>query len=333
MDEGKLSSEDYNGSGGGRRKRSWLRIPLYMLAGIGVFAVAITVYAAFQRQARTEAEPDSVARITIDEAGTIEDVMTQTYGKYSESKRGWLYVGPDERTYVMKVIQQNKLPGGPEGEEMYFMASGAAVDGSEVAQLGAFHVRPNPKEPGALVAITVTNLHGGSSAVRPEDVQFLALSDKLWGWLLKVKDGRDPKEGLVSVSHVLLAPHGEEIVKLAEFPHSRIAAMEEDLCARGRETHEAFRQEAAQASNEETAEASSGEQDEMEPEETEPEMFDLCQERRYAYKLGDAKGGIPAPITVSVSGTLDGKKVADKTWKLVFDTKAFRYNVPDELDE
>jgi len=33
------------------------------------------------------------------------------------------------------------------------------------------------------------------------------------------------------------------------------------------------------------------------------------------------------------SGALDGKQVEEKTWKLVFDTKAFRYDVPDELSE
>lgn len=333
MDEGKLTPEESKEPAGGRRKRSWLRVPLYMLAGIGAFAVAIAIYTAFQRPPQTVAETQGVERITIDEAATVEEVMTQTYGKYSESRRGWLYVGADDRTYVMKVIHQSKQPGGPEGEEMYILASGATPDGTGLGQLGAFHVRPNPKEPGALVAISSTTIYGGASAVRPEDVQFLALSNKLWGWLVKVKDGDNPAEGLVSVSNVLLAPHGEEIVKLAEFPFSRIATMDEELCERGRWTHEAFKQAAAQDASTEETESGTDEQGDTEHEETEPEMFDLCQDRRYTYRMGDAKGGIPAPITVSVSGTLDGKKVEDKTWKLVFDTKAFRYNVPEELSE
>ena len=331
MDEDSL--EENKGPDSGRRKRGWLRIPLYMLAGIGAFAVAVAIYTAFQRPPETVAEAQGVERITIDEAATVEEVMTQTYGKYSESRRGWLYVGADDRTYVMKVIHQSKLPGGPEGEEMYILASGDALEGTGVAQVGAFHVRPNPKEPGALVAISLANMYGGSSAVRPEDVQFLALSKKLWGWLVKVKDGGKPTEGLVSVSNVLLAPHGEEIVRLAEFPSSSIATMEEALCERGRETHEAFKQVSAQDASTEETEAATDEEGDTGHEETEPEMFDLCQDRRYAYRMGDAKGGIPAPITVSVSGTLDGKKVEEKTWKLVFDTKAFRYNVPEELNE
>ena len=113
MEDGKVLQEEKNEVASGRRKRSWLRIPIYMLAGIGAFVIAIAVYMEVKREPVTEL----AERITIDEAATIEDVMTQTYGKYSESKRGWLYVGPDDRTYVMKVIQQAKQPGGPAGEE------------------------------------------------------------------------------------------------------------------------------------------------------------------------------------------------------------------------
>ncbi|MFP5391515.1 MAG: hypothetical protein ACLGI6_08220 [Gammaproteobacteria bacterium] len=309
-----------------RRGRSkWLRVPLYLLAAIGALVVAVVIYA---RMA-----PAKTERASIDEAAVIDNVMTDNYGKYSEAKRGWLYVGEDNRTYLMRVVQQTRIADRPEGDELYFIASGAAIDGTPMAMLGAFYVHPNPDKPGELVALSLPGMHGGSVATRPEDVHFEALSEQLWGWVVKVKEGSDPKDGLVAVNNVVLAPRGNDIVKLAEFPASREYDIGAD-CQRAHESNAAASAPAPAAQEEGGDAPTAGAEDADEGgEETEPEVFDLCQKRRWTYRTGTVNGAIPVPITVAVSGTFDGQPVQSKTWKLVFDSKAFRYNVPEDLSE
>lgn len=333
-----------------RPRKKWLRVPLYLLAFVGALSIGAIVYTASRQPAPADTAEAAVERPTADEAAVIDSVMTGSYGKYSEAKRGWLYVADDDRTYVMRVIQQVKMTDGAAGDEMYIMASGAATDGATETKLGAFHVLPDPDKPGTLVWIGTADLYGGVNAVRPEDVQFTALSDKLWGWIVKMQDGTDPGDH-VAMDHVVFAPHDNSIAELARFPAAfdydigaaecaanserqkalmaKIKADEAKAPASAAATPAAAEPAAAERQDTQTAE---GEDESVEEDPvTDAEDFRLCQKRRWTYRVGPAKSSIPAPISVTAGGTLDGKPVPAKTWKLMFDSKAFRYNVPPDL--
>jgi hypothetical protein len=118
--------------GSGRGRRRWLRVLLYLLAAVGLLALLTFAYAIYRHSSITPA-PE---RVVIDEATVIDDVMGDAYGKYSAAKKGWVYVD-DDVTYIMRVVQQVKIPDNPTGDEMYFVTSGVAVDGSDRARYGA----------------------------------------------------------------------------------------------------------------------------------------------------------------------------------------------------
>ena len=290
-----------------RRKR-WLSVLLYLLAACGVLFLGIIAYAALKAPAPKE-------RIVIDEAAVIDSVMASNYGKYSATKKGWLYVGEDNRTYLMRVVQQARLQDGADGDELYFITSGASVDeGEQVAIYGVFHIRPDPSD-GGLSEISTPANHAGTRAVQPEDVRFEALSDNLWGWVVKTRDGEDPRDVRAVTHNVVLAPNGNQIATLAEF----LAAAEhtpEDGCAAAQARHDAYLAEQAAAAPG------------TEPEYDEPLR---CEKRRWSYRTATVNGSVPVPFTVTLSGMMNGSPVETKNWKLMFDTKSFSYNVPEEL--
>jgi hypothetical protein len=308
------------------RRRGLRKAVLYFLSGIGVLALAL-VGLMFYAQIRGEKAP---ARATIDEAASIESVMGDTYGKYSEAKKGWLYVADDDVTYLMRVVQQAKITEGADGDELYFMASGAAVDGSESAMYGAFHVHPNDKHDGGLTYENTQVRHYSKQAVRPESVHFEALSESLWGWVVKTQHGGDPASATVQTMNTILAPHDGQIAELGEF----LAASDgtpAGSCDDAKAAWDAFMKPAAPApatenkADGETAEEPLGGIDE---ESTEPVR---CDKRRWTYRTGTVSGNIPVPFTVTLGGTQDGKPVEARTWKLMFDPKSFSYNIPEEL--
>ncbi len=296
-----------------RPRRRWLRGLLYLLAAVGVLALALVGYAMY-RQSHGDAGPP---RVAIDETAVIDNVMAETYGKYSTAKKGWLYVGDDNVTYLMRVVQQAKIPDGADGDELYFVASGAAVDGSENAIYGAFHVHPNRPYDGNLAQVNTQIKYPSTQAVRPEQVHFEALSENLWGWVVKAQTGTDPELFPVTVTNTVLAPHGDEIAVLGEFLASRESNP-------GRPCDEA---KAAWEEYNRPAAATDAEDEGID--ETEEPL--RCDKRRWTYRTGTVNGNIPVPITVTAGGTLDGQAVEARTWKMMFDTKSFAYDVPAEL--
>lgn len=300
-----------------RRKR-WISAMLYLLATCGLLFLGIVGYAMFKAPAPKE-------RIVIDEAAVIDSVMASNYGKYSIAKKGWLYVAEDNRTYLMRVVQQARMQDGADGDELYFIASGASVaEGDEVGIYGVFHIRPNPSD-GGLSEISNPVIHAGTRAVQPEDVRFEALSDSLWGWVVKTRDGEDPREVRAVTRNVVLAPHGDQIATLAEF----LAAAEHapaDGCAEAQARYERYQAEEAAATA--AAAAAPGGDPHTEAEYEEPLR---CEKRRWSYRTATVSGSVPVPFTVTVSGMMNGSAVEAKSWKLMFDTKSFSYNVPDEL--
>ena len=63
----------------------------------------------------------------------------------------------------------------------------------------------------------------------------------------------------------------------------------------------------------------------------EPEEPLRCDKRRWSYRVGVVNGTIPAPITVTLSGSQDGGAVEPRKWKVMFDPKSFTYLVPPDL--
>lgn len=290
-----------------RPPRRWGRVVLYVLAAVGALPLAFIALAWYLgRNGARE-------RVTIDEATVIDNVMGETYGKYSASKKGWLYVGDDDVTYLMRVVQQAKIPDGAEGDELYFVASGADVSGAENAVYGVFYVHPDGKA--GLAQENTQIRYSSAAAVRPEQVHLEALSENLWGWVVKTKDAAGPGYP-VTTTNTVLAPHDNQIAILGEFIGAR-DAVPDTSCEDAKAAWDAWEKE-----------MSSGDEN---VETVEPPL--RCDKRRWIYRTATVNGNIPVPITVTAGGTLDGKPVEARSWKLMFDPKSFTYTIPEDLKE
>ncbi|MFP5390846.1 MAG: hypothetical protein ACLGI6_04760 [Gammaproteobacteria bacterium] len=356
------------------RQRRWPRFVLYGLAALGLLFVVIVGFSIWKNKHPAH---ELAKRIEIDPAAVIEQVMTRTYGKYSESRHGYLYVDENDRTFVVTVIQQAHLQDKASGDELYFVASGKPVSspeqtgdsGGEVH--GLFLIRPNADTPGELEEVSVS-ASSPRVPLRPEDVRLERLSDELWAWILTLRDQEvQTLEPLLTI-HQIAAARGKEIAMLAEFPASSVFT--DDDCAafakraaatmaawearQARESQQAAKGGAAEAATsagdadakagkeggegvsgaenttENKAENTAENKGASEDEEYNPDGWELpmsCENRVWSYRIAKPNGKLPAPITVTLGGTVDQKPVKAATWKLVFDTKAFQYNVPDEL--
>lgn len=294
-----------------RPPRRWGRIALHVLAAIGALALALIALAYYL------SAQEAHKRVTIDEEAVIDDVMGQTYGKYSTAKKGWLYVGDDNVTYLMRIVQQAKIPDGAAGDELYFVASGAAVNGEGQAVYGVFHVHPDGSNDG--LAQENTQIHFLSTApVKPEQVHFEALSENLWGWVVKTREDADPDSHAVTTMNTVLAPRDGQIAVLAEFLAARDAVPDES-CDDAKKAWDDWEALMARAREDESIDG------------TEPPL--RCDKRRWTYRTATVSGNIPVPITVTAGGTQDGKPVEARSWKLMFDPKSFAYNIPDDLKE
>jgi hypothetical protein len=314
---------------GGKRRR----LPLFGLAAGGALVAAAAVYMAARQpvaitQPAVQVEPAKpapapVTRAAIDETATIGRVMAENYGKYSEKEQGWPYVAEDGGTYVMRVVQQARLTDGAAGDELYFLVGGDVSEGEPSGKLGAFHVRPDPDKPGTLLTIGLRDMATGVDAPSAENMRFVTLSSRLRAWIISVRSGIDGEDYLTE-NQVVLAPDGKRIVALATFPAWRGYDAGDD-CERVREEHAAALTRAA------TARETQGLDEAARLDETRVDTH-LCQQRTWTYRIGTSKDDVPAPISVTAGGTLDGKPVPAKTWRLVFDPKAFRYQVPSDLN-
>ena len=286
-----------------RTGRTAFKALLYVLATVGLLVLAVVGYAIFDNHRNPPKE-----RLTIDEAAMVDSLMTSNYGKYSASKKGWVYVDEENNTYVMRVIQQVRLQDRADGDELYMIASGEQVGGG-LGLYGAFHVRPGSGSEGSgLVEISSPFEVTGPQGIKPEQVRFEALSENLWGWVIKTADFEEPRHGDF-VRNRVLAPHDGRIATLAEFPASSTSDPGID-CAEAKARHDEF----------------------MKQEEPEYDPPARCDKRRWTYSTGVVNGAVPVPITVTTGGSLDGQPVEVKKYKLVFDSKSFSYNVPAELE-
>ncbi len=307
-------------------KKRWLRYVLYTLSVLGVLLLALVAIVMYENSKK----PKNVA---IDETEMIDSLMSSNYGKYSDEHKGWLYVGEGNRTYVVRVVQQAKPSDGPHGDELYFVTSGKPLDGEPGALYGVFQVRAGEKEEaGKLFQISSPYRYEGTVPLTPENVRFEALSDDLWAWVIKVQDGADPKLATVMVNNVVLAPHGDNIAVLAWFRASLASDPGID-CAAAETRYKSW----ANGESHPDAAATEGETATPEPAEEhehaeESDAVPLrCNDAHWAYRTAPVAGAVPVPLTVTAKGVRDGVKMPEKTWKLVFDSKAFSYHVPEAL--
>ncbi|MFS2216329.1 hypothetical protein ACCD08_17640 [Telluria sp. Tellsp104] len=187
------------------------------------------------------------------------------------------------------------------------------MNGDGQAVYGVFYVHPDGKDGG--LAQENTQVRFLSNApVKPEQVRFEALSDNLWGWVVKTRWDAEPDSEAVTTMNTVLAPHDGQIAVLGEFLAAR-DAKPEGSCEDAKAAYDAW---LAQIANTED-----GDDGGIPP--------TRCDKRRWTYRTATVNGNIPVPITVTAGGTLDDKPVEAQTWKLMFDTRTFSYDIPPEL--
>ena len=297
----------------------WRRFLIYAFASIGILALIFVAVAIWQ-----DRQP---SKFTIDENDTIDSVMSRTYGKYSDTHKGWLYVGDGNRNYVMRVVQQAKIESeGTTGDELYFVASGTPVDGRPGTYYGVFQIRSDGK-PTRASSIEVSSpfIYAEAAPITPESVHLEVLSQKNWGWVIKVKYGTDPKVGPVHVVNQIYTPRGNEIASLGAFN----ASYEYDP---GMDCTEANRKYDAWLTRDRKPEATEREETNDSPDANdEDEEPGRCSNAKWTYKTGNASSDAFTSIMVTGKGILEGKPVTEKTIKVMFDNKSFVYLIPKEL--
>lgn len=315
--------------------RKWPRYVLHVLAATGLLAIVAVAYGFYTTSPNSEP-------LSIDETETIEAVMTNTYGKYSETQKGWLYVGEYNRTFLMRVVQQAKISGNGtgNGDSLYFVASGNATDGSRSAIYGIFQIRwDGTGKERKLYQISSAYQRDSDVAPTPEMVRLEKLSPDVWGWFIKTRSGKDAAAELVREDYTIYAPNGDAIANLGSIPASfqRDPGMD---CAAANQRYEEWAHPAAQAA---TVPANSPspenatvpapeikEQEEIQDEEGDNEP-PRCSKAQWTYHLEAASGKSFSSIHISGKGLKDGQPLDEKTYKIMFDNKSFVYLIPDSI--
>lgn len=326
----------------GARKPLWRKLLVRTLAVVGLLAVLLLAWIGFDSWRERQAP--------IAEAETIDSILTSNYGRYDEEQKGWLYVGNDKRSYVVRVVHQVQLQDKRPGDGLYFVVSGKPLDGQPGHLYGLFQVTRNEKT-NALEQVALSERFDWGVPLTPERVRFEALSDAVWGWVIKLQSDEEAPDTQVVMTNVVLAPRDAEIAELARFrsaittkPSVGCTQADKDYAAwELRMENESLRAEqaAAEAASAAASAASGATQsddndDDNEDDEAEhmpdAEPPTRCDAATWTYRTDPIRdGGAFTPLHVRQSGMLDGQALPEKSWKLVFDPKAFVYLVPDEL--
>jgi len=296
-----------------RRKRpGWLT---HALLGVAALAAAGT---AFWLQTQRHHVP---IRIEADEV--IEAVMQRNYGAYSAEQKGWLWTGPQQVHYLMQVVQQAKV--GPEDgaqgdDELYFVAAGTPLrpTQAEPALTGLFQVKGDmAKRDGSLLEVsTPLRQEQGARPLQPQDVKFMALGARTWGWVLTTHYDAKAADKPAATWQVVMAPHEVDIAELVRFPASLAdgpgSACEPTAGQAGTAVTEAD----GKVDDEETA-AAEGQR--------------RCSHARWTYRAGPVPAKGLLSFSVTGGGLVNGEQRPQKTWELAFDPKRFRYALPEDL--
>lgn len=307
--------------------KSWKRYLIYLLAVLGVLFVALMGTVAYSVWRDGKAP--------IPEGATIESTMTETFGRYSEEHKGWLYVTDDKRSYVMRVIQQASINNKREGDGLYFVTSGAPLDDRPGSIYGVFHLYKDAQS-GALQQVASLAQSEYEQPLTPERVRFEALSKQVWAWVIKASQVVSSEAGEeLSVTNVVLAPHDGAIKELARFAAQQMRTPEGG-CAKAQAEHarwERARQQAQVAAAASAASGAQGDKDGADQEEDESEYTEpqRCEDLSWTYRTDSPKDGVLTPLHVVRKGISNGEVQPEKSWKVMFDPKAFVYLMPESM--
>ena len=304
-----------------KKPRRWKRFILYVLATLGVLALLLVGLAWYHAS-------QGPALVKIDEAASIDESMTRNYGKYSPEKKGYLYVDQSNEPYLVRVVQQARIEAVGASDELYFVASGTSLSGSGSQFYGVFQIRSDGKGGDGLTEVAEPLRYDTLVPITPEKVRFEALSETIWGWVIKTQTGVNPKQERVSVTNVVLAPHGDRIAELATFRAAADADPGRD-CGQANTEYAEWAKQVAEYYNQpdDTPAAHTAAGDALA--DHEPLR---CEHARWTYATAPVNGPLPGPLIVTAKGTQYGAPLEAKSWKLMFDSKAFVYNVPPELE-
>lgn len=296
------------------------RIAIYIFAAVGLlFSVLIAVMALRDK-------PQIPRSFDANEA--IDGVMTRNYGKYSETQKGWLYVDEESHAnYLVTVVQQKKVDG-KEGDELYLVTSGRAIDGDDTFY-GVFQLRYRD---GQLYEYGDPRRPSDTTPVTPELVHFEALSADVWGWVVKttINEGA-VGEHFTSTKNTVLAPRNEQIVVLTEF-NSAFKVLGSGDC---KETESQFAAWQKARSEKKTAATEAESAPETASEEADGDddiVPPRCTQLQWTYRTDPVTDTTFTPLYISrKAGTQEGLQVEAKTWKVMFDPKSYTYLLPEEL--
>lgn len=310
------------------RPSAWRKWTVRLLAVFGALALAVIALAF--ALSRHKSEP---VHFSADEM--IDRIMLDTYGKYSESERGWMYVDQARHAYVMRVVHRAKIVDAAGNEELYFVASGDYMEqGSHEPITGAFKVMADPdKSDGSLIQLSQPYMENlGYAALTPESIRFEALSNKTFGWVLKARRHFVGEDGDgVTVMNVVLAPNAQTIAEVATFP-AQLKLEVAHGCAAAQARYADWHQAQASGGAAAPAASASAAEDENEESDVEDEGPPLrCSDASFTYKTDTVPEDGFVSFTVTGNGPVNGETLSSKSWKLVFDHKSFTYLVPDEL--
>ncbi|HSI48384.1 MAG TPA: hypothetical protein VLA61_08960 [Ideonella sp.] len=294
-----------------RAPRAWLP---HALLAVGALAAATTV---FWVQAQRHHAP-----IRIDADEVIEAVMQRNYGAYSPAQKGWLWTGPQHAPYLMQVVQRAKVEpedGAQGDDELYFVAAGTPLRPTqpEPALTGLFQVKGDmDKRDGSLLEIsTPLRQEQGAVPLQPQDVKFLALGSKTWGWVLTTHYATKADDKPAATWQVVMAPQGVDMAELVRFPASL-----EDGPGKGCEPAASPAKAPATEPDDRVDEAPGGAEGQR-----------RCSHARWTYRAGPVPAQGLLSFSVTGGGLVNGEQRPQKTWQLVFDAKRFRYTLPEGL--
>ncbi|MEY4763836.1 MAG: hypothetical protein RI907_509, partial [Pseudomonadota bacterium] len=191
------------------QKAGWRRHLVRGLAVLGVLFIALVGWVGYSSWQHH--------RAPLAETATIEENMTEVFGRYSPEHEGWLYVANTKRSYVMRVVQQASVNNKNEGDGVYFVASGTPLDGEAGTLFGVFHLFKDKQHDGTLTRNVTLYTIDDVEPLTPDHVKFEALSPSQWAWVIKRHQGKEEEGNFQVVTDTILAPHQGTIKELATY--------------------------------------------------------------------------------------------------------------------
>jgi hypothetical protein len=229
----------------------------------------------------------------LDADAALRQLMQEQYGAYSARDQGWAFRA-EGLGYVMKVVQSKKVAT-PYGERLYVFAAGNLADakyaGHGAPGLAGAFVLEEKAGQLNLVAASKA-IKAGSFGAAPDKVKLLQFGpDHYYGW---VYESGYTGQGYTGSHNDVLLPRGKSVAVLASI--------------------------ASHMDNEGVKPCD------------EPATRGECESLDFDLKIDSARGDVKVyPLVVTRSGVQAGSEVKPTTWRIDFDEKKWRYEVPAAL--